>query len=50
MLVDTNGGGKVLVFCNYGEGGNTPGATVYIEGDAGTQCPEGTESDSGLCA
>ena len=41
---------KVLV-CNYGPGGNWRGASVYQQGNPGSNCPEGTSKTSaGLCA
>jgi len=42
---------EVNLFCNYGPGGNMRRQPVYVEGDAGTQCPDGSVVDSktGLC-
>jgi len=42
---------KVNMLCNYGPCGNQGFQPVYIEGEAGTKCPEGSaaNSETGLC-
>jgi len=44
-------GNKFNIFCDYGPAANVLGAKVYIRGDPGTNCEEGTEHEesTGLC-
>ncbi len=51
IQINTPDGVKVNMLCNYGPSGNQGSKPVYIEGDAGTKCPEGSAAnpETGLC-
>jgi len=44
---------KSLIVCNYAVAGNKRGGAMYAQGEACSQCPQGTQCDTqyqGLCA
>ncbi len=41
---------RMLVVCNYGEGGNRLEKPIFLEGPACSACPGGTACKDSLCA
>ena len=53
VMQDDDGWYKTIINCNYAEGGNMSGGSMYKMGEGCSNCPVGTACDSTfdkLCA